>query len=1105
MKHHRPSMGDRFRGLIAYDPLAGLRKKRRRHGGRVNLAAYIGEQAKVVDTAPTDGQKEAGNYRKGHVKVHGLDISIENPRGSHRSGVADGKPWKSRLPHHYGYIRKTEGGDGDHVDVYLGPHVKAPNVYVIDQHDLKSKAWDEHKAFIGFGSAKQAINAYHRAFSDGKGRDRIGHVETMIVDDFKRWLSHADTTRSIKGHRRRYADGGGVSDDGVSTSTLVSEPSIKSPNLLEQARAQYPVLKDQDYGYVENFKPNTGYLEHWDPGDAGVAPNSPTSLDALRPASLPMDKHGLEIRDPSTRPIDVLGDIASHHLRFTDPVVKKSYENLQGSMTPDQQNILQDQYQYAQKNEGETGSFDDWKDRAGMPGFFRGYTFQQWPKEFNDKVYTPEQKSNLDNLMKYLSGASGKASGGRIHMADGGAPPYEPPDAEGPPPYEPPEPDRGALSAAWQGAKSGATFNFNDELAGAHAAGPHLPNVPGTLWAGPIGQTAIGAGRVIYDKLTNRAPEATAAYEHARDEERKAGEIAEAQHPYAHMAGEVAGGLALPIGGGVGAATVPLRIGRGALIGAGTGALYGAGAGEDTSHRLTGAAMGAGTGAVVGAAAPAVVEGALQAASRIIQPIVRTVQGATNTEGEAGRRVITGLQRDFDRQGPSMTPEEIAAANAAGSPRAIIDAGGDTTHALARSSANTSPEARAALTDMVQDRFGTQNDRAAGFVQHLTGATGDNPATVEALQTAARQANRPAYARAYRDGQTVWTPEIEQLTQAPAVQSAIRDATQTGANRAALDGFQPVRNPFEFDATGRMTLRTNPDGSQAVPSLQFWDHVKRNLDDQYNKLTRAGARSEAADVNGLRQSLVGHLDQAVPSYQTARAGAARFFGAQDALEAGSQFVTSRMNNAEAQRAFNRMSAPEQALFRQGYASSLINKIGEMGDRRTILNSIANSPAERQRMEIALGPQNARAMEAFLRAEGVMDRARNAVTGNSTTARQLAELGLAGGAYGIEGLHGGFSDPRAIGTAAVVWGLTHGSNRINERVARRVGEMLASHDPAVLNQGVQLIARNARIFNALRSMDGFSKVAGQHNPFGRFQGPMQARADDEKNKSRGVVQ
>lgn len=186
------------------------------------------------------------------------------------------------------------------------------------------------------------------------------------------------------------------------TSALVF--AQQPPNLLQQAQEQYPVLKNYDYGYTENFKPNGGFLEHWEPGDPGQAPTSDTDLSALRPAALPLDKPGLEIRDPNTRPIDILGDIASHHLVNTDPVVKGAYQDLQQSMTPKQQAILQDQYDYAQKNEGETGSFDDWKQRAGMPGFFRGYTFQQWPKEFNDNAYTPEQRQKLDKLMSYLQG-----------------------------------------------------------------------------------------------------------------------------------------------------------------------------------------------------------------------------------------------------------------------------------------------------------------------------------------------------------------------------------------------------------------------------------------------------------------------------------------------------------------------------------------------------------------------------------------------------------------------------------------------------------------------------------------------------------------------------
>lgn len=211
--------------------------------------------------------------------------------------------------------------------------------------------------------------------------------------------------------KKRRADGGDISQD----TTATDSPPPKM-NLLDQAKSQYPVLKDLDYGYVENFKPNAGFLEHWNPGDEGAEPTSPTSLDALRPKEIPLDKHGLEIRDPSTRPIDVLGDIASHHLVNSDPVVKQTYQNLQDSITPAQNARLYDQYGYARMNEGENGSYDDWKQRAGMPGVLRGYTFQQWPKEFNDEFYTPEQMKSLDQLMDYFKTGKGpeKANGGTV-------------------------------------------------------------------------------------------------------------------------------------------------------------------------------------------------------------------------------------------------------------------------------------------------------------------------------------------------------------------------------------------------------------------------------------------------------------------------------------------------------------------------------------------------------------------------------------------------------------------------------------------------------------------------------------------------------------------
>jgi hypothetical protein len=158
----------------------------RRYGGAVNHN-------------PTEAQKAAGNYKKGHIWVQGLDISIENPKGSKRSGVdPGGKPWSCTLPADYGYIRGTEGADGDHVDVYLGPERSSPLVFVVNQRDHHTGRFDETKVMVGYRSEREAMRDYCAAFSDGKGPQRAGSVETMSMDAFKHWLRMGKTKRPIK-------------------------------------------------------------------------------------------------------------------------------------------------------------------------------------------------------------------------------------------------------------------------------------------------------------------------------------------------------------------------------------------------------------------------------------------------------------------------------------------------------------------------------------------------------------------------------------------------------------------------------------------------------------------------------------------------------------------------------------------------------------------------------------------------------------------------------------------------------------------------------------------------------------------------------------------
>jgi len=139
---------------------------------------------------PTPAQKEAGNYKKGHLRFGGLDISIENPIGSERKGVdKGGKPWSVPMTAHYGYIKRTEGHDGDQVDVYLPerPREDAPAV-VFNQHDPKTGKFDEHKVVLGAASIDEAKRIYDAHFSDGSGPQRRASFSQMPLQEFKEGL-----------------------------------------------------------------------------------------------------------------------------------------------------------------------------------------------------------------------------------------------------------------------------------------------------------------------------------------------------------------------------------------------------------------------------------------------------------------------------------------------------------------------------------------------------------------------------------------------------------------------------------------------------------------------------------------------------------------------------------------------------------------------------------------------------------------------------------------------------------------------------------------------------------------------------------------------------
>lgn len=165
-----------------------------------------------VEQNPTEAQKEAGNYRKGHITIDGYNITIENPKGSERSGTdKDGNKWSVTMNNDYGYIRGTEGVDGDHIDVFLSDNPESGDVFVIDQVNPDG-TFDEHKVMYGFKSALAAKRAYMANYS--KNWTGLGNITRVSKEEFKKWVNSSRRKtkpfaeyKDVKGETQKEEDG----------------------------------------------------------------------------------------------------------------------------------------------------------------------------------------------------------------------------------------------------------------------------------------------------------------------------------------------------------------------------------------------------------------------------------------------------------------------------------------------------------------------------------------------------------------------------------------------------------------------------------------------------------------------------------------------------------------------------------------------------------------------------------------------------------------------------------------------------------------------------------------------------------------------------------
>lgn len=224
------SVSDMENGTLVSPQLASSESKdTQTSANEQTVGEKIAQEEAKVEQNPTEAQKGAGNYKKGHVKIDGYDVTIENPKGSVRSGVdRNGQEWSVTMNNTYGYIRGTEGVDGDHIDVFLSDDPTHGDVYVIDQVN-ENGSFDEHKVMYGFNSAEEAHDAYLANYSPGW--QGLGTITEVSKEEFKKWINSS--------HRKTkpFAEYKSVNKDGAQNegNTLANEAHELFSGIIAQS------------------------------------------------------------------------------------------------------------------------------------------------------------------------------------------------------------------------------------------------------------------------------------------------------------------------------------------------------------------------------------------------------------------------------------------------------------------------------------------------------------------------------------------------------------------------------------------------------------------------------------------------------------------------------------------------------------------------------------------------------------------------------------------------------------------------------------------------------------------------------------------------------
>tara|TARA_R110000824_G_scaffold164443_1_gene340671 strand:- start:296 stop:2251 length:1956 start_codon:yes stop_codon:yes gene_type:complete len=555
-----------------------------------------------------------------------------------------------------------------------------------------------------------------------------------------------------------------------------------------------------------------------------------------------------------------------------------------------------------------------------------------------------------------------------------------------------------ALGATFNSLGQGLTFGFSDELAAGIAS----------TFMAPFSDEN-------FDEI----------YERQVEQERGLIKAGQEKYPWLSVGAEIAGGIPTGLGfykAGTAILKNAPRLARLMGIGAVEGGIYGAGVAEEGGTE-EGAIRGAGFGAALGPVGAGVAHVGGRAIDRFIKPLFRRF--TETPKGEARRIFQKALDRD------DMTPAQVQRELDELGPDAVIADIRGNVQGLARTVAQEPGKPRVIGERLLHNRQRSQQQRvleSAGVDPNDVGTFRMNVTQLinnrrtqaathyqEAYETVLDPTNIRTIVVRGSDGseQEIKTSLNELLEVIP--KSFINKAKNL--MRGDTDLLESIRRKFPDTAEGRadaMKQFQNPDTN----SFQFYDYLKRALDERIGLKIRHGAAEEVRNLMGQKNRLLSYLDEASPAYREARETYAGEANLRSAVEYGRSLMNNKVDLAEAQLAFEAMSAGERKFLRQGIIRGLVDRLENTKEMSNFASSLVDTKRMRELLGYAFPDQDSfnRFMTNMI-AENRYSYSRNYILGGSQTAPRLAGQADLNKEIAIgEALRSG--EPITIGIAAI---------------------------------------------------------------------------------------